>query len=60
MSVFRKFYGRHNDLICDYKLSLSHMLCDIFHTNGCAVLGALALTADDYAFMVMELGSQRV
>jgi hypothetical protein len=24
------------------------------------VLGALALTADDYAFMVMELGSQRV
>ena len=25
-SSFRKFYGRYNDLVCDYKLSLSHML----------------------------------
>jgi hypothetical protein len=32
MSAFRKFYGRYNDLI--YKLSLSHMLSDIFHTNS--------------------------
>ena len=23
-SSFRKFYGRYNDLVCDYKLSLSH------------------------------------
>ena len=30
-SSFRKFYGRYNDLICDYKLSLSHMLNDLFH-----------------------------
>jgi hypothetical protein len=25
MSAFRKFYGRYNDLIYNYKLSLSHM-----------------------------------
>jgi hypothetical protein len=29
---FRKFYGRYNDLVCDYKLSLAHMLDDLFHT----------------------------
>ena len=34
MSAFRKFYGRYNDLIYNYKLSLSHMLSDIFHTNS--------------------------
>ena len=33
MSAFCKFYGRYNDLIYNYKLSLSHMLSDIFHTN---------------------------
>jgi hypothetical protein len=25
-SSFRKFYGRYNDLVCDYNLSLAHML----------------------------------
>jgi hypothetical protein len=34
MSAFRKCYGRYNDLIDNYKLSLSHMLSDIFHTNS--------------------------
>jgi hypothetical protein len=34
ISAFRKFYGRYNDLIHDYKLSLSHMLSDIFHSNS--------------------------
>jgi hypothetical protein len=29
---FYKLYGRYNDLINNYKLSLSHMLSDIFHT----------------------------
>jgi hypothetical protein len=29
MSAFRKFYGRYNDLIHNYKLSLSHMLSNI-------------------------------
>jgi hypothetical protein len=31
-SSFRKFYGRHNDLVCDYKLALAYMLNDLFHT----------------------------
>jgi hypothetical protein len=34
MWLFRKFYGRHNDLIHNYKLSLSLMLSDIFHFNS--------------------------
>jgi hypothetical protein len=32
-AVFRKFYGRYNDLISPYNLSLGHMLYDMFHTN---------------------------
>jgi hypothetical protein len=27
-----KFYGRYNDLVCDLKLPLTHMLDDLFHT----------------------------
>jgi hypothetical protein len=27
-----KFYGRYNDLLSDYKLSLAHMVNDLFHT----------------------------
>jgi hypothetical protein len=34
MLAFRKFYGRYYDLIHNYKLSLSHMLSDIFHSNS--------------------------
>jgi hypothetical protein len=30
-SSFRKFYGRYNDLVWDYKLSLAHLLNDFFH-----------------------------
>jgi hypothetical protein len=30
MSAFCKFYGRHNDQIYDYKLSLSHICCLTF------------------------------
>jgi hypothetical protein len=25
-------YRRYNDLVCDYKLPLAHMLDDLFHT----------------------------
>ena len=32
-TAFRKLYGRYNDLICSYNLSLGHMLSDMFHTN---------------------------
>jgi hypothetical protein len=31
-SSFRKLYDRYNDLVCDYKLPLTHMLDDLFHT----------------------------
>ena len=31
-SSFRKFYGRYNDLVYDYKLSPSVMLNDLSHT----------------------------
>jgi hypothetical protein len=30
MSSFCKFYGRYNEIVCDYKLSLAHMLNDLF------------------------------
>jgi hypothetical protein len=32
-AAFSKFYGRYNDLICPYNLSLGYMLSDLFHTN---------------------------
>jgi hypothetical protein len=31
-SSFPKFYGRYNDLLCEYKLSPAQMLNDLFHT----------------------------
>jgi hypothetical protein len=34
MPAFRKLYGHYNDLIYNYKLSLSHMLSVIFHNNS--------------------------
>jgi hypothetical protein len=61
MSAFRKFYGRYNDLIQNYKLSLSYMLSDIFHTNSRPYMAYwLWQTAENSAFMIMELGSRRV
>jgi hypothetical protein len=60
MLVFHKFCGRYNDLLYNYKLLLSHMLPDIFETNSLTVNGTLTLTADNSAFMIMELGSRRV
>jgi hypothetical protein len=32
-AAFRKFYGRYNDRIFSYNLSLGHMLSDMSHTN---------------------------
>ena len=34
MSTFRKFYGRYNDLVCDYSVSLNEMLRYLFD-GGC-------------------------
>jgi hypothetical protein len=31
-SPFCKFYGRYNNPVCDYKLSLAYILNDLFHT----------------------------
>lgn len=31
-SSLRKFYGRYNDLVSKYNVSLGHMLTDVFHT----------------------------
>jgi hypothetical protein len=30
-SSFRKFCSHCNDLVCDYKLSLAHIVNDLFH-----------------------------
>jgi hypothetical protein len=30
--VISKFYGRYNNIVCYYKLSLADMLNDLFHT----------------------------
>jgi hypothetical protein len=31
-SLFPKLYGRYDDLVFDYKISLAHMLNYLFHT----------------------------
>ena len=54
-SSFRKFYGRYNDLVCDYKLSLSHMLTDLFHT-----LFLPDLTTGNPVYFISTKGSRRV
>ena len=42
-AAFHKFYGRYNDLICSYNLSLGHMLSDMFD--------ALILTTDRTVYL---------
>jgi hypothetical protein len=32
-AAFHKFYGRYNDLVCQYSLSLGQMLTDVFQIN---------------------------
>ena len=51
-SSFRKFYG--NDLVCDYKLSLSHMLTDLFHTLCYTVIFVLDLTTGDPVYFYFD------
>jgi hypothetical protein len=43
-AAFRKVYGRDNDLVCQYNLSLGQMLSDVFHTSREAILDTLILT----------------
>jgi hypothetical protein len=55
-SPFRKFYGRYNDLVCNYKLSLAHMLNDLFHTICKTVICILALTTDNPVYLISTKG----
>jgi hypothetical protein len=32
-SSFRKFYGRYNNLVCQYNFPLGQMLSDVFDTS---------------------------
>jgi hypothetical protein len=56
-SSFRKFYGRYNDLVCDYKLSLAHMLNDLFHTICKTVISILALTTSNPVYLISTMDS---
>jgi hypothetical protein len=57
---FCKFYGRYQDLVCDCKLSLAHMLDDLFHTICSTVIPILALTTDKPVYLISTKGKRRV
>jgi hypothetical protein len=59
-SSFRKFYGRYNDFICDYKLSLAHMLNDLFHTLCYTVVSILVLMTGNPLHLISTKGARRV
>jgi hypothetical protein len=59
-SSFRKFYSRYNDLVCDHKLSLAHMLNDLFHTICYTVISILALTTGNPVYLISTKGARRV
>jgi hypothetical protein len=59
-SSFYKFYGCYNDLVCDYKLSLAHMLNDLFHTICQTVISTLALTTGNPVHLISTKGVRRV
>jgi hypothetical protein len=59
-SSFRKFYGRYNDLVCDYKLSLAHLLNDLFHTICYTVISILTLTTGNHIHLISTKGARRV
>jgi hypothetical protein len=52
LKSFRKFYGRYNDLVCDYKLSLAYMLNDLFHTLCQTFVPKLALTTGNPVYLI--------
>jgi hypothetical protein len=59
-SSFQKFYGRYNDLVCDYKLPLAHMLDDLFHTISKTVIPIQALTTGNPVYLISTKGARRV
>jgi hypothetical protein len=59
-SSFCKFYGRYNDLVCDYKLSQAHMLNDLLHTICWTVISTLTLTTGNPENLISTKGARRV
>jgi hypothetical protein len=59
-SSFRKFYGHYNDLVWGYKLSLAHMLNDLFHTICYTVISILDLTTGNPVYLILTKGAWRV
>jgi hypothetical protein len=53
---FRKFYGRYDNLVCDYKLPLTHMLDDLFHTICETIIPILALTTGNPVYLFSTAG----
>jgi hypothetical protein len=52
LKSFCKFYGRYNDLACNYKLPLAYMLNDLFYTLCLTVLSILALTIGNPVYLI--------
>jgi hypothetical protein len=57
---FSKFYGRYNVLFCDYKLSLAHMLNDMFHILSYTVVSELALRTGNSVYLISTKDVRRV
>jgi hypothetical protein len=57
---FSKFYGSYNDLVCNYKLSLAHMLNDLVHSLCYTVISILALTTGNLVYLNSTKGARRV
>jgi hypothetical protein len=47
------------DLVCDYKLSLAHMLNDLFHTICYTVISILALTTGNHVYLISTKGARQ-
>jgi hypothetical protein len=61
-SSFRKFYGRYNDLFCNYKLSLglAYVLNGLLHARLLGCRSILALRAGNPVYLISTKGARRV
>jgi hypothetical protein len=59
-SSFRKFDDRYNAFVCDYKLSLAHMLNELFQTLCKTVDSILTLTTRNPVYLISTNGAWRV
>jgi hypothetical protein len=53
-AAFRKFYGRYNDLACQYNLPLGQILSTVFHTDHKAFLDTLNLTTVRTVYLIWK------